>query len=246
MTAKPRRGVVSAADASPFEFRQSFPAAGSRVPQSGPGLSEDVNQQHEQQREAEAWNRGLAEGEGRARAEAQQAIERERAAVQDAVTEFIGERKQFFQQAEADTVQLGLAIARKILQREAGADPLALRDAVRSALGAIEGASRVALRVHPDRAALWRSYFDSTPELKGKAEVVPDSELAAVDVVLESSLGAAALGARERLAEFESELAGLLAVPAKSPAAKPANRRAAGHTKPRMKIKKKSSKRPQS
>ncbi len=243
MTAKLRRGVVSAADASPFEFRQSFPAAGARQT-PGPGLSEDVSQQHEQQREAEAWNRGLAEGEGRARAEAQQAIGRERAAIQDALTEFAGKRKQFFQQAEADTVQLGLAIARKILQREADADPLALREAVRSALGAIEGASQVALRVHPDRAALWRSYFDSTPELKWKAGVVPDSDLAVADVVLESSLGAAALGAEARLAEFEDELGGLLAVPVKSAAAngmtRRATRRAAGQTKPRKKISKRS------
>ncbi len=55
-------------------------------------------------------------------------------------------------------VRLALAIARKVLHREAQLDPLLLAGVVRVALDQMQAGSRVVLRTSTDAAEPWRKF----------------------------------------------------------------------------------------
>ena len=73
-----------------------------------------------------------------------------------------GERDQFLRTIEQEVVRLALAIAARILRREAQTDPLFLVGAVRVALGQLAATMQVRLRVPAEESVLgprrWRIY----------------------------------------------------------------------------------------
>ena len=76
-----------------------------------------------------------------------------------ALHEFATERQDYYRRIEGEVVQLALAIARKILHREAQIDPHALAGIVRVTLEKLDTGTKVNLHVHPQEAADWRHYF---------------------------------------------------------------------------------------
>ena len=215
MPAKPRGAVVSSSEAAPFRYRQSFPASSAQIRSTGASASQEISEEEAQAREGEAWKRGLAEGEARARAALEEKLEQERSAIEKSIREFAVRRDEYFQQVEAEVVRLALSIAKRVLDREAQADPLVLSGAVRSALARLSGAASVRLRVSPERAALWRSYLQRSPEPGSEgevaevAEVIEDAELDAAQVILETSIGTAHLGLDEQFDEIDRGLSDL-------------------------------------
>jgi flagellar assembly protein FliH len=81
-----------------------------------------------------ARQNGFHQGEAQAQAAMAQRLEQERRAIAEAVQQFAKERRDYFRRVEADVVTLALAIARKLLHREAQIDPLLLSGIVRVAL----------------------------------------------------------------------------------------------------------------
>jgi len=156
-------------------------------------------------REAQAREIGRLEGEARSKAELENAVGKERAAVTTALQDFAAERARYFEQVEGEVVQLALAIARKVLHREAQIDPELLTGLVRYTLEKLSSGTRVRLRVHPGVASEWERTFGSN------AQVVADSGLDPGRCLVETEVGTTAVSVEEQLKEIEQGLMDLLA-----------------------------------
>ena len=154
-----------------------------------------------------ARQEGLAE----ARKNFDEQLARERASLAAALAQFTRDRASYFQKVEAEVVQLALAIARKILHREAQLDPLLLAGIVRVALEKIDGATGVILRVHPQNAAAWREYFSAHLNPSDRPQMVEDPAQELERCTLETSMGTAVVGMEVQLKEIEQGLMDLIA-----------------------------------
>ncbi len=163
-------------------------------------------------REAQALSRGRLEGKAEAQKAFGEKLAKERSQLAAAIAAFAVERTDYFRKVEAEVVQLALSIARKILHREAQVDPLLLAGMVRVALEQIDGASKVALRVHPQIAADWRTCLNTQLEASVRPEIVEDPAQPVDRCTLQTSMGEAVIGLDVQLKEIENGFADLLAV----------------------------------
>jgi flagellar assembly protein FliH len=151
--------------------------------------------------------RGLQEGrqaEREAQAAARAAGEKQRVEqVAGLVESFAEERDRFMEKVEHEVVKLALAVAARILRREAQMDPLLLTGAVRVALGQLSKTTKVRLRVPQAELDLWTEAIASLPNLALKPTVVPGEEMRVGDCVIETELGSVDLGIRSQLGEIE-------------------------------------------
>ena len=150
--------------------------------------------------EKSGWERGMREGEQAARDQYERFLGQQRAAVGAAVKQFVEERQNYFRQVEGEVVQLALAIARKILHREAQLDPMMLAGLVRYSLAQLDTATSVKLRVHPDQETNWRQV---AAQMQRQIEVVGDAGLASFDCVLETEVGSMQISLEGQLKEIE-------------------------------------------
>ncbi|HZP05946.1 MAG TPA: FliH/SctL family protein [Terracidiphilus sp.] len=116
---------------------------------------------------------------------------------------FALERDRYLQAVEHEVVRLALAVAARILRREAQMDPLLLTGAVRVALGQLSASTEVRLRVPQPDCDLWREAMALLPNLPLRPEVVGEDGLRLGDCLIETKLGTVDLGLRAQLAEIE-------------------------------------------
>ena len=121
----------------------------------------------------------------------------------EAVREFTASRDNYFARVEREVVELALAIASRILQREAQLDPLLLAGAVRVALGQLSETTAVELRVPASAREMWDETLRLMPNLPVVPTVVADSEMKDGECVLTTELGRVDLGVRAQLKEIE-------------------------------------------
>jgi flagellar assembly protein FliH len=142
---------------------------------------------------------------GRASERSQQASQMAAAAqtLTAALAGFTASRDQYLAQVEQEVVRLALAIAARILHREALMDPLLLAGAVRVALGQLAGTTEVRLKVPASEHEMWSEMLRLIPNLPLHPEVVADDMLGTGDCLLETHLGSVDLGVRSQLAEIE-------------------------------------------
>ena len=133
-----------------------------------------------------------------------------------AVAAFNEQRSEYFTRAEAEIVQLALAIAAKILHREAQVDPMLVASLVRIAVERLREGSSVTVRVGRGKAERWKEYFLSQA-MVARVEVVEGADLSDHDCLLETELGVANFGLDTQLKEVEQGFFDLLAL-------KPVNR----------------------
>ena len=119
---------------------------------------------------------------------------------------FADDRQKYFHHAEAQIVQLAIAIARRILCREIEADALVLRSAVRAALARVQEESRSTLRICSAECAAWQPLFAD----QDSVTVVADTRLEPGECVLETSIGRVELGLETQLLEVQRSFDGLL------------------------------------
>ncbi len=162
-------------------------------------------------RDAQMRELGRQQGEAEQRAKFEEQLVRERAAVAKTVTDFAQDRAVYYRRLEEEAVRLALSIARKILHREAQVDPLLLMGVVKVALDKIEGATEVALLVHPQRASDWRRQLAAVMPAGKPLEIVEDPALEPDHCRLRTSMGTADLGLEGQLKEIEEGLTDLLA-----------------------------------
>jgi len=161
---------------------------------------------------------GFSQGEAQARAAAAQLIEQERAALLSALQDFENCRDDYFRRVETEVVGLALAIARKVLQREAQMDPLLLAGVVRVALDQMQAGSRVVLRTSAESVDLWRAFCEQHYHGKQTVEVVADDGLEAHHCVLQAEVGNSEINLNSQLQDIESGFFDLLR---ERPGAKP-------------------------
>jgi flagellar assembly protein FliH len=151
-------------------------------------------------REAKAEARLEWEGE------LEERVLEERSMVARVCEEFGRERSKYFAAVESEVVKLALAIAARVLHREAKMDPLLLTAAVRVALGKVAEDSATTLRVPADDVAMWRDVFGSNDAV----QVVGDERMTAGECVLETNVGKVELGVSAQLEEIEKGFFDLL------------------------------------
>ena len=161
-------------------------------------------------REAAAYEQGVAAGRAAVQAEAAQAIAEVKSFVTENLKNFEQERKLYYRRIEGDIVDLALAVARKVLHREAQVDRVVLAGVVRVALEKIAGSSHVALHVHPTAAQAWQNYLAEQTILATVPAVVEDGSLRPDQLVLKTDHGSTELGIDAQLNEIEKGFSDLV------------------------------------
>lgn len=180
------------------------PELGAKAP---PGVSEvEV-----QTRERRGYERGRQEGEAQAQVVYAQSLVQAQALAASMAAEFERERGGFFRRVESEVVRLALAIARKILHREAQMDPLLLAGVARVALEQIAEGAVVRMRVHPQQIKSWQEFFSVQSGLNLKIEWMGDSLLDPSQCRVETTVGSTSLSLEDQLGEIEQGFFDLLA-----------------------------------
>lgn len=160
--------------------------------------------------EAAAYERGIADGRAAVQAEAARAVAEARSFVTENLKNFEQERKLYYRRIEGDIVDLALAIARKVLHREAQVDRVVLAGVVRVALEKIAGTSHVTLHVHPTAVQAWQNYLAEQTIFATIPSVVEDGALRPDQLVLKTSHGSTELGIDAQLNEIEKGFSDLV------------------------------------
>src|SRR5262249_22105714 len=145
-------------------------SAAPNVEESRP--TEDMRQQAEQQlhnARAQGYREGEAAGRAQAAAEVRPVIER----LSRSIDEIGGFRARLRREAEADTIHLALAIARRVLRRQLAVDPEALHGLVLGALEKLDGQEISRVRLHPAHAPLVKSCLEQY-SAGARVEILPD------------------------------------------------------------------------
>lgn len=158
----------------------------------------------------QACAQAVAEAEKRLRQEYDEKLARERSRIGEAIDLFAQERHAYFSRVEAEIVRLALAIAARVLHREAQIEPMLLAALVRVAVEKMHEGTNVTIRVGTGAAGKWRQYLGST--INGSTiTVIEDPQAGAEDCVLETELGTADFAIATQLKEVEQGLFDVLA-----------------------------------
>ncbi|MHB1021417.1 MAG: FliH/SctL family protein [Acidobacteriaceae bacterium] len=158
----------------------------------------------------QARHEGYAEG-GRVQEELMaQRIEEMQRQARLLVERFEVEKEQYFRRVEREVVRLSLAIAARVLHREAQMDPLLLAGAVRVAIEKLADTSGTVMRTALSEVSAWQEMFRSMGEARILPEVIGDPALQPGECVLETRLGTVELGVRAQLEEIEKGFFDLL------------------------------------
>jgi len=209
----PKRQLVPEASVLDVAYTD-FTYAEAELPSGGAGTAPDASQAAEErthQQQAAAFEQGRQSAQQQVRAEFEIALAKNREQMSHALREFALERQNYYRRIEGEVVDLALAIARKILHREAQLDPNALAGIVRVTLEKLDTGTKVNLHVHPREAADWRHYFACQMENIPAPEVHEDPAIIPGECRIETSLGSTEVGLESQLKEIETGLLDLLA-----------------------------------
>lgn len=145
-----------------------------------------------------AHEQGRREALAAAEQDLEQRLLQERESVNRFVQQFEQEKQRYFSEVESEVVKLSLAIAERVLNREAEMDPMLLEGAARVALDQVADSSETVLRVPPAEADRWHQAFASKHML-----IEADAELPRGEAVLKTRSGTIQLGMRAQLQEIE-------------------------------------------
>jgi flagellar assembly protein FliH len=163
-----------------------------------------------EQRENEAFAQGMANGEARARATMETQVTQLRNSLGGALERFKKEREGYFTLVESEVVRLALAIAKKILHREAQMDPLLLAGLVHVALDKFESGTKIRLRTRPEEIHVWQQHLlqHGAPHLS--PELIGDASLQPGECALETEVGSTHVSLHAQLKEIEQGFFDLL------------------------------------
>lgn len=201
-----------ACPASQAERDSWFGASGAYTQEEeSAGLSSDTFEE----RLADEKRRSFESGREHGQAEEREAERQAQAAAQttahvrsagqigELIAKFAEERDRYLRAVEHEVVKLALAVAARILRREAQMDPLLLTGAVRVALGQLAGTTEVRLLVPGAELDLWSDAIAHLPNLPVKPAVRAGEGMRTGDCILETGLGSVDIGIQSQLAEIE-------------------------------------------
>jgi flagellar assembly protein FliH len=195
---------TAAPSASPYRWRPfHIPGSQAERPEPSPGSEQLLARIRELEmaveiRAQEGYQRGCREAEQQTAARLEPVIQRYAAAVQ----EIAATRSRTRREAEEDIVMLGVAIARKLLQREISVDPDSLLGLVKAAMQRIDAREIHRVRVHPEDARVLTQALNGQ-ESHRKIEISPDPSLERGAVILETSRGSLDASVETQLKEIE-------------------------------------------
>jgi len=197
-------------DAHPIAWRSQNAAASNYAARVQDTRSDAHDLQKEiEARAAAAYQQGQAAGEAAAAQRAHVRLEPVIAGLSQVIAELTGARKHFRAQAEADTVALAIAIARRVLNRELMADPEAMLGLVKAAFQKCDQRETHKLRVSPQDADAIREHRERL-NLPQALEVVADGALTRGSALFETSRGDLDASVNTQLGEIERGLADVL------------------------------------
>jgi flagellar biosynthesis/type III secretory pathway protein FliH len=156
---------------------------------------------------SEARAEGFREGETHNRAMYEKELNQLRAQISDLLSSFQQERTRYFSKVEVELVHFALAIAARILHREAQVDRMVVAGLVKVTIDKLQQGTKVILKVRPEEASKWRHYFHDNAGV----QVLEDSAVEPGGCLLETDLGTADLGLDAQLKEVEKGFFDLLA-----------------------------------
>lgn len=157
-----------------------------------------------------ARSEAVAETERRLKGEFDVSAAQQAGKVAAALESFAEERKSYFSRVESDVVHLALAIATKILHREAQVDPMLIAALVRVAVNKLHDGSSVTVRVATAEVEQWKKFL-AKPLNGSTVLVLEDANLATGECLLETELGSANFSIDAQLKEVEQGFFDLLA-----------------------------------
>lgn len=183
------------------------PAAAPPAPDVSAQLAAREKEWQQKVREAHAAGAREAEAAARTRAaaEVKPVIERLGRAIQD----LAALRPRLRRQAEADTLHLALAIARRVLRRELAIDPEALHGLVLAALEKVDAREICRVRLHPSQTAAVSAWLRQASAAQS-IEVLADPKSEPGAAVFETERGDLDASIETQLQEIERGLADCL------------------------------------
>lgn len=178
------------------------PADRTTLPYTEEQIAEEVRKSFEAGRVHGVQEGRQAERDALATARAAEETRRREQVVQ-AMQRVAEDHERYLHAIEHEVVALALAVAARILRREAQMDPLLLTGAVRVALGQLSGATEAHLRVPPAELEMWQEAIAHLPNLAFKPVVEPGEGMLTGDCVIETTVGSVDLGIRAQLSELE-------------------------------------------
>ncbi len=163
------------------------------------------------QRLAQAHAQGVREGTMQAQQTLGKELANERATIAANVEAFEKQMSTYYARVEVELVHLALAIAAKILHREAQVDRMLVAALVKVALEKLQQGTRVTVHVRPEEVTPWIQYFQEKMAGRIHIDVKADLSLEAHSCVLETELGETELGIDAQLKEIEQGFFDLLA-----------------------------------
>ena len=160
---------------------------------------------------AAAHAEGIGEGLQQAQLSRQKELTDERATIAEALRLFGQKTNEYYARAEVEMVHLSLAIAAKILHREAQVDRMLVAALVKVALEKLQRGTAATVRVPPEEVADWNRYFEGGNSADIRVEVTADPSVEAHNCILETELGTTQLGLDAQLKEIEQGFFDLLA-----------------------------------
>ncbi len=199
-----------------FQYRHL--TSGKAAPVATPSISNEnpvrpaveVSEEVLRQRLAAERAAGFAEAESTLRQNYEERSRREVENISAALRDFEQTRKTYFARVETELVKLSLAIAGKIIHREAQVDPMLIAAIVQLALGQLKEGSSATVRVRAHEASRFRAHF-STLTLDLKISVVEDDALEPGDCILETEMGVVNFSLQAQLKEVEQGFFDVLA-----------------------------------
>jgi flagellar assembly protein FliH len=164
-----------------------------------------------EQRVAEAHAQGVREGMMQAQQTLGKELAAERATIAATVQAFEKQMSGYYSKVEVELVHLALAIAAKILHREAQVDRMLVAALVKVALEKLQQGTRVTVHVRPEAVTPWIQYFQEKMAGRIQVDVKADLTLEPNNCVLETELGETQLGIDTQLKEIEQGFFDLLA-----------------------------------
>jgi flagellar biosynthesis/type III secretory pathway protein FliH len=156
---------------------------------------------------SEAHAEGLALGASQSAARFEEELALGRKRVADLLFDFQQQRRDYYSKVELELVHLALAIAAKILHREAQVDRMVVAGLVKVMIDRLQQKTNIIVRVRPEDAEAWRHSFHT----HANVQVVEDSALEPKACLLETELGIADMGLHAQLKEVEQGFFDLLA-----------------------------------
>jgi flagellar assembly protein FliH len=159
-----------------------------------------------EERLAEAYRRGLAEGEAAAGRRLAGQVDAKLDQLGRSIEQLAMHRAKIQREAEPELVRLSLAIARRILRRELSVDPEVLQGLLKVGLEKIEASEIHRVRAHPEHVAILRKMLEGAAR---QVEVAADPGLPMGAVIFETSRGSIDTGMETQLKEIERGFADL-------------------------------------